>query len=148
MFNVTPKEIRSKNRKEKQLRVTLALITLLEFWHNLDVTRQKHLKKWRGKSVALLMLYSYPSWKKRKREERCNWGRGATARQNEFPIHPSRHHHSFFRIVATVSRSFCLSKVEKATFVMVVEPERKARARAVLNALNATSSRENWNLSA
>ena len=31
---------------------------------------------------------------------------------------------------------------------MVVELERKARARAVLNALNATSSRENWNLSA
>ena len=85
------------------------------------------------------------SWKKRERERE---GDAAEARQNEFPIHPSRHHHSFFRIVATVSRSFCLSKVEKATFVMVVEPERKARARAVLNALNATSSRENWNLSA
>ena len=49
MFNVTPKEIRSKNRKEKQLRVTLPLVTLLEFWHNLDVTRQKHLKKVEGK---------------------------------------------------------------------------------------------------
>ena len=77
----------------------------------------------------------------------------ATACQNEFPIHPSRHHHSFFfRIEAArrlrllpasttttaVSRSFCLSKVEKATFVMVCIGDRGEKKES---GLNATSSR-------
>ena len=103
---------------------------------------------------SLLMLLSTgkvglkESWKKRERERE---GDAAEARQNEFPIHPSRHHHSFFffRIVATVSRSFCLSKVEKATFVMVVEPEeeRKRKAGAVVQA-SMRHHLKHWNLSA
>ena len=88
------------------------------------------------------------SWKKRERERE---GDAAETRQNEFPIHPSRHHHAFFffRIVATVSRSFCLSKVEKATFVMVVEPEeeRKRKAGAVVQA-SMRHHLKHWNLSA
>ena len=93
------------------------------------------------------MIFKHCAEGKLEEEER------ATACQNEFPIHPSRHHHSFFfRIEAArrlrllpasttttaVSRSFCLSKVEKATFVMVCIGDRREKKES---GLNATSSR-------
>ena len=93
------------------------------------------------------MIFKHCAEGKLEEEER------ATACQNEFPIHPSRHHHSFFfRIEAArrlrllpasttttaVSRSFCLSKVEKATFVMVCIGDRGEKKES---GLNATSSR-------
>ena len=103
------------------------------------------------KMVLVDVAFNWESWPKGKLEEaREREGDAAETRQNEFPIHPSRHHHSFFfRIVATVSRSFCLSKVEKATFVMVVEPEeeRKRKAGAVVQA-SMRHHLKHWNLSA